>query len=77
MKKYVKTINAYDISDGFTVEVDNVDSAREFYLHHKDYGDKMYMFGVPSLDETNEEGVIELNAEMYVSIFKKNFGIGC
>ena len=77
MKKYVKTINVYDMPNGFTVEVDSVDSTREFYLHHKDYGDKMYMFGLPSIEEASEEGIIETNAAMYISVYKEKLEIGC
>lgn len=68
MKKYVKMITAYDLSDSFTVEVENADCSFEFYLHHKSSGDKMYMFGLPSLDGTTAEEIIEANAEVYITL---------
>ena len=69
MKKYVKKITAYDLYDGFTVEVDK----GEFYLFHKDFGDKMHMFGLPGLDSAGEEEIIEATAGTYIAAFENSY----
>ena len=58
MKIYTKEITVYDfedIFDGFCVEVHNDEDKTCFYLYHKMYGIKKYMFGV---EPTNNEFIV-------------------
>ena len=69
MKTYKKEITVYDfegIFDGFCVEVDCSGEMTEIYLYHKDYADKMLMFGIDIKDEWEIRDIIAANIEEHI-----------
>ena len=64
-----KTIMVYTLSAGFTVEVEIKEDCSDFYICHKDYGDKMYMFGLENKDITSVDDIILSNANEYMELF--------
>ena len=72
MKTYKKEITVYDfegIFDGFCVEVDCSGEMTEIYLYHKDYAEKMLMFGIDIKHEWQIRDIIAANIETYINIY--------
>ena len=73
MNKYEKTITVYTLPFGFKVEVDRNEETSEFYISHKDYGDKMHMFGLANCDTTEQDSIVRSNAIEYMALFLKQY----
>lgn len=73
-KKYNKKILVYEIKYDFIVEVikDDKDNTSEFWLYHKDYGIKMFMYGI-ECDEKEYEELIFSDINSYINIYKKEY----
>ena len=55
MKKFQKTITAYEFPNGFIVEISKKEVYTEFWIYHKRYGIKDMMFGIPNEFEAAHE----------------------
>lgn len=73
MNKYEKTITVYTLPFGFKVEVEKNEEISEFYISHKDYGDKMYMFSLSNCDTTEQDNIVSSNAIEYMELFLKQY----
>lgn len=76
MKKYKKTITAYELADAFTVEVEETEETVDFYITHDAIGIKMFMFGLYNVcpfEEDEIEEIIEANAEQYIDIYTNKY----
>lgn len=58
MKKADVKITVYKMEDDFFVEVYQNDDIIEFWIYHRNYGIKSFMFGIPE-KYINEENSIE------------------
>ena len=76
MKVYKSEITTHDfegIFDGFCVEVVQKEKT-EFYLYHKEYNVKRFMFSLkPVTDEVEIRDIIASNIEEYIEIYIKEF----
>ena len=77
MKRYSKTIDVYDLKglfDGFCVEVHDDKDGTEFYLYHKQYGIKEYMYGVAwTCDYCEIEAIIDTNIEASIKNYTDKY----
>lgn len=73
MNSIKKTITVYDVGNGFFVETGITDDVTEFYLYHKDYGVKSFMFGINHFSFMSEEQLIESNLSTYVELYKNDY----
>lgn len=71
-KKYNKKILVYEIKYDFIVEVikDYKDNISEFWLYNKDYGIKMFMYGI-ECDEKEYEQFIFSDIDCYIKGYKR------
>ena len=75
VKKCKKTITVYTMPDGSVIEAYKHKNTTEFYIHHKDYGIKMFMFGFCSnnCDEAKQEEIVYENFIKFVSKYESEW----
>lgn len=66
-------IKRYDLENGFIVDVEKSDEWADFWLNHKDYGIKQFMFELYNCDESEYESIIEFNVDEFINIYKKDY----
>lgn len=71
IQKTEKTVTVYTLVDNFAVEVETWDEVTHFFMFNKEYGNKLYMFGVPNCTPAVEEELVRANAEDYMAFFEK------
>ena len=74
MKKSEKTVSVYTLYDNFTVEVEKRENFSDFFICNTEFGNKVYMFGVPNCNLAMEEELIRANVEDYIAIFLDMYG---
>ena len=70
---YQKSITVYEFADGFYVEVNRSEAYTEFYIAHKNYDIKEFMFGLCDLAESDEKVIITNNLEQAISAYKEQY----
>lgn len=73
IKKYQKTITAYEFPNGFVVELSQDNDCMEFWLYHKRYGIKDMMFGIPNEFEAAHEEIMLANVQQHMDYYKKKY----
>ena len=72
-----KNILNIQFENDFLVDVFETDKKNiEFWLYHKDYGIKSFMFGIPYEEKHNEKYLLELinnNIKKYIDLYKEEF----
>lgn len=73
IKKYKKTVVVVEFENDFMVEIDRGEKFTEFYLAHKFYTEKEYMFNFPNCDEEQEEKLIWENLEKHMFVYAEAY----
>ena len=76
MKKADVKITVYEMKDDFFVEVYKNNDIFEFWIYHRNYGIKEFMFGLPEkyFNEINTiENLIKGNFDDYKKTYIKNY----
>ena len=73
MKKFQKTITAYEFPNGFIVEISKKEDYTEFWIYHKGYGIKDMMFGIPNEFEAAHEEIMFANVQQHMDYYEEEF----
>ena len=73
IKKYQKTITAYEFPNGFVVELCKSKEYMEFWLYHANYGIKEMMFGIPNKCKAEHEAIMLANIQQYIESYEEEY----
>ena len=73
MKKFQKTITAYEFPNGFIVEISKKEVYTEFWIYHKRYGIKDMMFGIPNKCKAEHEAIMLANIQQYIESYEEEY----
>jgi len=73
MKRIQKTINTYEFSNGFIVEISKEEANTEFWIYHKMYGIKEMMFGIPNEYAALNEEIMLANVQQHMDFYEEEY----
>ena len=73
MKKFQKTITAYEFPNGFIVEISKKEVYTEFWIYHKRYGIKDMMFGIPNEFVAAHEEIMLANVQQHMDYYEEEY----
>ena len=73
MKKFQKTITAYEFPNGFIVEISKKEVYTEFWIYHKRYGIKEMMFGIPNEYAALNEEIMLANVLQHMDFYEEEY----
>ena len=73
MKRIQKTINTYEFSNGFIVEISKEEANTEFWIYHKMYGIKEMMFGIPNEYAALNEEIMLANVQQHMDYYEEEY----
>lgn len=73
MKRIQKTINAYEFSNGFIVEISKEEANTEFWIYHKMYGIKEMMFGIPNEYAALNEEIMLASVQQHMDLYEEEY----
>ena len=76
MKKFQKTITAYEFPNGFIVEISKKEVYTEFWIYHKMYGIKEMMVVIPNEYAALNEEIMLANVQQHMDFYEEEY-MGC
>lgn len=75
MKKLSRQYAAFELRDGFILEIIGTDTNTEYYIYHKDYGIKSHCFGVLApFDECMKElDLVDTDYSEYMEMYREDY----